>query len=71
VVKLSGGLGASMGYKGPRGLIGVRSENTVLDLTVQQNEHLNKTYNTDVPLVLTNSTRMNIHKRCRNLMIIV
>jgi UTP--glucose-1-phosphate uridylyltransferase len=55
VVKLSGGLGASMGYKGPRGLIGVRSENTVLDLTVQQNEHLNKTYNTDVPLVLMNS----------------
>ncbi|PWA14030.1 hypothetical protein CCH79_00015801 [Gambusia affinis] len=55
VVKLNGGLGTSMGCKGPKSLISVRNENTFLDLTVQQIEHLNKTYNTDVPLVLMNS----------------
>ncbi|KAK7930654.1 hypothetical protein WMY93_007049 [Mugilogobius chulae] len=55
VVKLNGGLGTSMGCKGPKSLISVRSENTFLDLTVQQIEHLNKTYNADVPLVLMNS----------------
>ncbi|XP_053471897.1 UTP--glucose-1-phosphate uridylyltransferase isoform X1 [Ictalurus furcatus] len=55
VVKLNGGLGTSMGCKGPKSLISVRNENTFLDLTVRQIEHLNKTYNTDVPLVLMNS----------------
>uniref|UniRef100_A0A8C9QT19 UTP--glucose-1-phosphate uridylyltransferase n=1 Tax=Scleropages formosus TaxID=113540 RepID=A0A8C9QT19_SCLFO len=55
VVKLNGGLGTSMGCKGPKSLISVRNENTFLDLTVQQIEHLNKTYNVDVPLVLMNS----------------
>ncbi|KAA0722003.1 UTP--glucose-1-phosphate uridylyltransferase [Triplophysa tibetana] len=55
VLKLNGGLGTSMGCKGPKSLISVRSENTFLDLTVQQIEHLNKTYNADVPLVLMNS----------------
>ncbi|KAG7283563.1 hypothetical protein CRUP_026490 [Coryphaenoides rupestris] len=55
VVKLNGGLGTSMGCKGPKSLISVSNENTFLDLTVQQIEHLNKTYNADVPLVLMNS----------------
>ncbi|KAM4771845.1 UTP--glucose-1-phosphate uridylyltransferase isoform 1-T1 [Rhinophrynus dorsalis] len=55
VVKLNGGLGTSMGCKGPKSLIGVRNENTFLDLTVKQIEHLNITYDTDVPLVLMNS----------------
>ncbi|KAJ8405120.1 hypothetical protein AAFF_G00330410 [Aldrovandia affinis] len=55
VLKLNGGLGTSMGCKGPKSLISVRNENTFLDLTVQQIEHLNKTYNTSVPLVLMNS----------------
>ncbi|XP_064411764.1 UDP-glucose pyrophosphorylase 2b isoform X2 [Latimeria chalumnae] len=55
VVKLNGGLGTSMGCKGPKSLISVRNENTFLDLTVQQIEHLNKTYNTEVALVLMNS----------------
>ncbi|XP_034543940.1 UTP--glucose-1-phosphate uridylyltransferase-like [Notolabrus celidotus] len=55
VVKLNGGLGTSMGCKGPKSLISVRNENTFLDLTVKQIEHLNKTYNADVPLVLMNS----------------
>ncbi|XP_023148341.1 UTP--glucose-1-phosphate uridylyltransferase-like isoform X1 [Amphiprion ocellaris] len=55
VVKLNGGLGTSMGCKGPKSLISVRNENTFLDLTVQQIEHLNKTFSADVPLVLMNS----------------
>ncbi|XP_033985613.1 UTP--glucose-1-phosphate uridylyltransferase-like isoform X1 [Trematomus bernacchii] len=55
VVKLNGGLGTSMGCTGPKSLISVRNENTFLDLTVQQIEHLNKTFNADVPLVLMNS----------------
>ncbi|KAM9793005.1 UTP--glucose-1-phosphate uridylyltransferase-like [Neosynchiropus ocellatus] len=55
VVKLNGGLGTSMGCKGPKSLISVRNENTFLDLTVKQIEHLNKTYKADVPLVLMNS----------------
>ncbi|KAM3864891.1 UTP--glucose-1-phosphate uridylyltransferase-like [Diretmus argenteus] len=55
VVKLNGGLGTSMGCKGPKSLISVRNENTFLDLTVQQIEHLNKNFNADVPLVLMNS----------------
>ncbi|XP_042247391.1 UTP--glucose-1-phosphate uridylyltransferase-like isoform X2 [Thunnus maccoyii] len=55
VVKLNGGLGTSMGCKGPKSLISVRNENTFLDLTVQQIEHLNKAFNADVPLVLMNS----------------
>lgn len=55
VVKLNGGLGTSMGCVGPKSLIPVRSDLTFLDLTVQQIEHLNKEYNSDVPLVLMNS----------------
>ena len=38
VLKLNGGLGTSMGCKGPKSLISVRNDNTFLDLTVQQIE---------------------------------
>lgn len=38
VVKLNGGLGTSMGCKGPKSVISVRNELTFLDLTVQQIE---------------------------------
>lgn len=55
VVKLNGGLGTSMGCQGPKSVIPVRNDLTFLDLTVQQIEHLNKSYGTDVPLVLMNS----------------
>ncbi|KAK5908810.1 hypothetical protein CgunFtcFv8_016836 [Champsocephalus gunnari] len=44
VVKLNGGLGTSMGCKGPKSLISVRNENTFLDLTVQQIEVQNQQY---------------------------
>ena len=52
VVKLNGGLGTSMGCKGPKSTIVVRNDLTFLDLTVQQIELLNKKYHTNVPLVL-------------------
>ena len=38
VLKLNGGLGTSMGCKGPKSLISVRNDNTFLDMTVQQIE---------------------------------
>ena len=38
VLKLNGGLGTSMGCKGPKSLISVRNDNSFLDLTVQQIE---------------------------------
>jgi UTP--glucose-1-phosphate uridylyltransferase len=44
-----------MGCTGPKSVISVRNELTFLDLTVQQIENLNKTYNANVPLVLMNS----------------
>ncbi|XP_029845714.2 UTP--glucose-1-phosphate uridylyltransferase isoform X2 [Ixodes scapularis] len=55
VVKLNGGLGTSMGCKGPKSVIPVRNDLTFLDMTVQQMEHLNRTYNSAMPLVLMNS----------------
>lgn len=55
VVKLNGGLGTSMGCKGPKSVISVRNELTFLDLTLQQIQFLNKHYGVDVPLVLMNS----------------
>jgi len=55
VIKLNGGLGTSMGCRGPKSVIPVRNELSFLDLTVQQIEYLNNTYDVDVPLVLMNS----------------
>ena len=38
VVKLNGGLGTSMGCKGPKSVIAVRQSQTFLDLTLRQIE---------------------------------
>jgi UTP--glucose-1-phosphate uridylyltransferase len=38
VVKLNGGLGTTMGCRGPKSVISVRSDLTFLDLNVQQLE---------------------------------
>jgi len=68
VLKLNGGLGTTMGCKGPKSLIEVHSGFTFLDLTVQQIQNLNEVYNVDVPLVLMNSfntdkeTEKSLHK---------
>ena len=56
VMKLNGGLGTSMGCKGPKSVIEVRDDTTFLDLIVQQIEHLNTQYpSANVPLLLMNS----------------
>jgi UTP--glucose-1-phosphate uridylyltransferase len=55
VVKLNGGLGTSMGCRGPKSTIEVKNENTFLDLAVRQVESLNIRFGTDVPLILMNS----------------
>ncbi len=56
VMKLNGGLGTSMGCKGPKSVIEVRGDTTFLDLIVQQIENLNKTFEgAEVPLLLMNS----------------
>ncbi|CAB4070162.1 UGP2 [Lepeophtheirus salmonis] len=48
----------------PKSVISVRNDLTFLDLTVQQIEYLNKTYDVDVPLILMNSfnTDKDTHK---------
>ncbi|KAI4232589.1 MAG: hypothetical protein LQ352_008322 [Teloschistes flavicans] len=55
VIKLNGGLGTSMGCVGPKSVIEVRDGMSFLDLSVRQIEHLNRTYNVNVPFVLMNS----------------
>lgn len=56
VLKLNGGLGTSMGCKGPKSVIEVRGDTTFLDLIVQQIEQLNKSHpGANVPLLLMNS----------------
>ncbi|GMF57153.1 unnamed protein product [[Candida] boidinii] len=55
VLKLNGGLGTSMGCVGPKSVIEVRDGQSFLDLSVRQIEHLNRTYDSNVPLLLMNS----------------
>ncbi|RNA31950.1 UTP--glucose-1-phosphate uridylyltransferase isoform X2 [Brachionus plicatilis] len=55
VIKLNGGLGTSMGCKGPKSTITVRDDLTFLDLIIRQLENINLAYNVNVPLVLMNS----------------
>mmetsp|Transcript_3762 Transcript_3762/g.10351 ORF Transcript_3762/g.10351 Transcript_3762/m.10351 type:complete len:508 (+) Transcript_3762:120-1643(+) len=55
VLKLNGGLGTSMGCTGPKSAIEVRGDSTFLDLAVQQIEHLNNQFGSNVELSLMNS----------------
>jgi len=57
ILKLNGGLGTSMGCRGPKAAIPIRNGLTFFDLTVRQVEYLNTKYGVDVPLVLMNSFR--------------
>ncbi|GME95488.1 unnamed protein product [[Candida] boidinii] len=59
VLKLNGGLGTSMGCVGPKSVIEVRDGQSFLDLSVRQIEHLNRTYDSNVPLLLMNSFNTN------------
>lgn len=55
VLKLNGGLGTTMGCVGPKSAIEVREGMSFLDLSVHQIEHKNKTFGTEIPLILMNS----------------
>jgi len=65
VIKLNGGLGTSMGCKGPKSCIQVREHQTFLDLTVLQIRSMNQINGVTVPLVLMNS--FNTHQDTLNL----
>jgi len=65
VIKLNGGLGTSMGCKGPKSCIQVREHQTFLDLTVLQIRSLNQINGSKIPLVLMNS--FNTHADTINL----
>lgn len=60
VLKVNGGLGTSMGMTGAKSALEVKDDQTFLDLTVKQIEHLNTTHNIDVPLILM--TSFNTHE---------
>jgi UTP--glucose-1-phosphate uridylyltransferase len=57
ILKLNGGLGTSMGCRGPKATINVKAGHSFLDLTVRQVDFLNSRHGVDVPLVLMNSFR--------------
>jgi len=55
VCKLNGGLGTSMGCKGPKSAIPVCDGQSFLDMIVEHIAHINQDYHTQVPLLLMNS----------------
>ena len=55
VCKLNGGLGTSMGCAGAKSSIVVKDGRSFLDLILQQLEHIGKTRNVNIPLLLMNS----------------
>lgn len=55
VIKLNGGLGTSMGLKGPKSLLSVREGTNFLDLMVRQTLDLRKSSGANVRLLLMNS----------------
>ncbi|KAI1724492.1 UTP--glucose-1-phosphate uridylyltransferase domain-containing protein [Ditylenchus destructor] len=59
VVKLNGGLGTTMGCKGPKSLIELRDGLSFLDFVLLQHTKLNQKYKSDVPLILVNSFNTN------------
>ncbi|KIM92105.1 hypothetical protein PILCRDRAFT_111763 [Piloderma croceum F 1598] len=59
VLKVNGGLGTSMGMTGAKSALKVKNDETFLDLTVRQIEHLNATNHADVPLILMTSFNTN------------
>ena len=55
VCKLNGGLGTSMGCAGPKSSIVVKNGQSFLDMVLLQLEHIGKTRNVNIPLLLMNS----------------
>jgi UTP--glucose-1-phosphate uridylyltransferase len=55
IIKLNGGLGATMGMQGPKSLLPVKQGLTFLDIIIRQLLHLRKQSGARLPLVLMNS----------------
>ena len=55
VCKLNGGLGTTMGCKGPKSSIIVRDDLSFLDIIIRQLEGLSRQWKVSIPLVLMNS----------------
>ncbi|KAF8633414.1 hypothetical protein AX17_004585 [Amanita inopinata Kibby_2008] len=55
VLKLNGACQTSMGLSGAMSALEIKNGKTFLDLTIQQTEHLNSTYRTNVPLIFMSS----------------
>ena len=55
VVKLNGGLGTSMGCKGPKSIIPIHETQTFLDIIADQVKDLQTHYGVKIPLILMNS----------------
>uniref|UniRef100_A0A7E4UPT6 UTP--glucose-1-phosphate uridylyltransferase n=1 Tax=Panagrellus redivivus TaxID=6233 RepID=A0A7E4UPT6_PANRE len=55
VVRLNGGLGTTMGCRGPKSLIKVKADRSFLEIAVDQIEHVNSKHDTKVPLLLLDS----------------
>lgn len=55
ILKLNGGLGTSMGMKGPKSLLPIKSKLSFLDIIIRQVLHLRRTHDVRLPLVLMNS----------------
>jgi len=65
VLKLNGGLGTTMGMKGPKSAIQIKSGKNFIDLITKQLQHLGKKYDTEIPLILMNS--FNTEERVKKL----
>lgn len=61
VLKLNGGLGTTMGMKGPKSLIEVKNGLTFLETIVRQILHMRQEHEINLPLVFMNS--FNTHKQ--------
>lgn len=55
ILKLNGGLGTTMGCKGPKSGIKIKGDMNFIDITVKQLANFNKKYNCKIPLILMNS----------------
>jgi UTP--glucose-1-phosphate uridylyltransferase len=55
VIKLNGGLGTSMGLKGPKSQLVVKNNLNFLEITVNQIQKFNLNFSTNVPLIFMNS----------------
>lgn len=61
VLKLNGGLGTTMGCKGPKSAINVKEDENFLDLVIKQMEELHKNNNICIPLIIMNSFNTQKH----------